>query len=206
MNPIIPFSAIVIYTLILLWISFNIIPDPLLLVEYIQAIDRDIIYLSLFSIILLESIVYVWFYFPGQFIAVLVVTSYASKIQDIFILTLISIIAVTISAAINYYLGFYLFKTDSNSNKVDIKKLLISMIHINTLALYTFDQWTKKWPKKLIYLIWLLNLPYYLLILFITFLLKQQVITISENIYFLYVILFLWFGYSIYLAKQKNNS
>lgn len=206
MNPIIPFSAIVIYTLILLWISFNIIPDPLLLVEYIKTIDTSIIYLSLFSIILLESIVYIWFYFPGQFIAVLVITSYASKIQDIFILTFISIIAVTISAAINYYLGLYLFKRDNNSNKLDIKKLLLSMIHINTLALYTFDQWSKRWPKKLIYLIWLLNLPYYLLILFITFLLKQQVISISENMYFLYVILFLWFGYSIYLGKQKNNS
>ena len=120
MNPIIPITAILIYSLMTLWIYFSIIPDPLLIVEYIKNIDWKVIYLIMFLIILLESIVYVWFYLPWQFIAVLLIVSYTQSLYDILYLTVISIIAVTCWAFINYYLGYFLSnKSEKNQKKIN---------------------------------------------------------------------------------------
>lgn len=199
MNPIIPLSAIIIYSIILILIWNNIIPDPIIISEYIKNIDSEVILLILFIIILLESIIYIWFYLPWQFIAVLLVFSYATGIKDILILSIISILAVTIWAYINYYLWYLLFRKKWYSEKkINYKNLLFSMIHINTIALYIFDQWQKQAPKKIIYLTWLLNFPYYILIIWVTFLLKNEILSISENSYILFWILFLWLLYSIY--------
>jgi membrane-associated protein len=208
MNPITPLSAIIIYSLVLFWIYLNILPDPIFISEYLQSIDPSIIFFILFLIILIESIVYLWFYLPGQFIAVLLVTSYSNSITDVFMLTIVSILAVYISAIINYYLWYFLIwnNTDSQKTTLNYKRLLISMIHINTLALYIFDQWAKNGSKKIIYMAGLLNIPYYFLILFITYLLKNEILSISENIYLLYVILFSWLFYSLYINKIKKPS
>jgi len=204
MNPIIPLSAIIIYSTILILIWNNIIPDPQTISEQIKNIDTSIIFLILFIIILLESIIYIWFYLPGQFIAVLLVFSYATKFEDILILSIISVIAVTVWAYINYYLWYLFFKNKLyKKEKINYKNLLLSMIHINTIALYIFDQWQKQAPKKIIYLTWLLNFPYYFLIILITYLLKNEILSISENSYILFWILTLWLIYSIY-NKYKN--
>jgi membrane-associated protein len=134
------------------------------------------------------------------------VFSYTNKFQDVLLLSIISIWAVTLWAYINYYLWYYLFKNDKISqNKIDYKSLLVSMIHINTIALYIFDQWQKQAPKKIIYLTWLLNLPYYILIIWVTYLLKNQILNISENSYLLFVILFLWLWYSIFKNKKLTD-
>jgi membrane-associated protein len=49
-------------------------------------------------IIFLESIIYLGFYLPGQFIAVILVVASADSWMDIIPLTLVSIVAVTLSA------------------------------------------------------------------------------------------------------------
>ena len=205
MNPFIPASAIFVYSVVLLWIYFGILPDPSMLWEYIKTFNSSIIFLVLFLIILLESIIYLWFYLPGQFIAVLVVIGYAAKIQDIILLSLVSILSVTLWAIINYSLWYFLAKNDTQKQeKIDYKNLLFSMIHINTIALYMFDQWQKKAPKKIIFLTGLLNFPYYLLIIWITYLLKNEVLSVSENSFILYGILFLWLWISVYQNKRSK--
>jgi membrane-associated protein len=206
MKPIIPLSAIIIYSIILWLVWLGILPNPEWIAQYIQSIDSWFVYFILFIIILLESIIYIGFYLPWQFIAVLVILSYTTKISDIFILSIISIIAVTISAAINYYLWYYFFrKKEYTQSKINYKQLLFSMIHINTIALYMFDQWSKKSPKSIIFITWLLNLPYYFLIILVTFLLKDQVMSMSENSYILFFILFSWLSYSIYTEKKVTT-
>lgn len=205
MNPFIPASAILVYSVVLLWIYFGILPDPSMLWEYIKTFNSSIIFLVLFLIILLESIIYLWFYLPWQFIAVLVVIGYAAKIQDIVLLSLVSILAVTLWAIINYSLWYFLSKNSSKKQeKIDYKNLLLSMIHINTIALYMFDQGQKKAPKKIIFLTGLLNFPYYLLIIWITYLLKNKVLSVSENSFILYGILFLWLWISLYQNKRSK--
>ncbi len=205
MNPFVPVSAIIVYTLVLLWIYFGILPDPTIISEYIKNLNSSFIFLILFLIILLESIIYLGFYLPGQFIAVLVVVGYAAKIQDIVLLSLVSILAVTLWAIINYSLWYFLAKNDTQKQeKIDYKNLLFSMIHINTIALYMFDQWQKKAPKKIIFLTGLLNFPYYLLIIWVTYLLKNEILSVSENSFILYGILFLWLWISLYQNKRSK--
>jgi membrane-associated protein len=206
MNPIIPLSAICIYILMIIGIYFNIIPNPLLIVDYINNANANIIYIILFIIILLESIVYLWFYLPWQFIAVLIVVSSAQSISDIFYLTIISIFAVTIWAFINYYLWYFISnKKEVVEKKINYKKLLFSLIHINTISLFIFDQWLKKSPKKIIYLTGLLNLPYYFLMILVTYLLQDQIMTISENSYIILILLLWWLIYSVLKQKKINN-
>ncbi len=205
MNPFVPVSAIIVYTLVLLWIYFGVLPDPIIISEYIKNFDSSLIFFILFLIILLESIVYLGFYLPGQFIAVLVVFSYAKNFYDIFILSIISIFAVTLWAIINYSLWYFISKKSvQKQKKIDYKNLLFSMIHINTIALYIFDQWQKRAPKKIIFLIGLFNFPYYLLIIWVTYLLKNEILSVSENSFILYGILFLWLWISIYQNKKKK--
>lgn len=209
MKPLIPLSALLIYLSILWLINLNIIPDPIEIINYIKNFDLQTILILMFLVILLESIIYIWFYLPGQFIAVLLVLSYSKNIYDILYLTLISIIAVTIWAFINYYLWYFISrnkKTDikkEDIKNINYKKLLFSMIHINTIALFIFDQWIKKAPKKIIYITWLLNIPYYFLIILITFLLKDEVMSLSENSYIVIVLLIIWLLYSLYINKFK---
>jgi len=203
MNPLIPLSAICIYIWMTVLIYFNIVPDPLLIVEYINMLDLKTIYIVMFLIILLESIVYVGFYLPGQFIAVLLVVSSTDGISEIWYLTLVSIIAVTVWALINYHLWYFLSKRNGYIQKnIEYKKLLFSLIHINTLSLFILDQWSKQVPKKIIYLTWLLNLPYYFLMILVTYLLQDQILTISENSYIILILLLLWLIYSIYTNKK----
>jgi membrane-associated protein len=64
MKPIIPLSAIIIYALLLILISTGLLPDPVMISEYIKNLDSAIIYYILFIIILLESIIYIGFYLP----------------------------------------------------------------------------------------------------------------------------------------------
>lgn len=209
MKPLIPLSALLIYLSILWLINLNIIPDPIEIINYIKNFDSQTILILMFLVILLESIIYIWFYLPGQFIAVLLVLSYSENIYDILYLTLISIIAVTIWAFINYYLWYFISKNKKTDikkediKKINYKKLLFSMIHINTIALFIFDQWIKKAPKKIIYITWLLNIPYYFLIILITFLLKDEVMSLSENSYIVIVLLIIWLLYSLYINKFK---
>jgi len=209
MKPIIPLSALLIYLGILWLINLNIIPDPIEIINYIKNLELNTIIILMFLVILLESIVYIWFYLPGQFIAVLLVLSYSKNIYDIFYLTLISIVAVTIWAFINYYLWYFIARNKKTEikkeeiKKIDYKKLLFSMIHINTIALFIFDQWIKKAPKKIIYITWLLNIPYYFLIILVTYLLKDEVMSLSENSYIIIVLLTIWLLYSLYINKFK---
>lgn len=205
MNPFVPLSAIIVYTLVLFWIYFGILPDPTIISEFIESLDSSAIFFVLFLIILLESMIYIGFYLPGQFIAVLVVVGYAAKIQDIVLLSFVSILAVTLWAIINYSLWYFISKKSvQKQEKIDYKNLLFSMIHINTIALYIFDQWQKRAPKKIIFLTGLFNFPYYLLIIWVTYLLKNEILSVSENSFILYGILFLWLWISLYQNKKKK--
>jgi len=207
MNFKIPLLAIIVYWLLLIAIKFWVIPNPLVFVELVKNLDTNTLFLIMFVIILLESIVFLWFYLPGQFIAVLLVVSSATWISDVFWLTLVSILAVTLWAFINYYLWYFLCKNRSEkTQKLSYKTLLLSMIHITTLALYIFDRWCKKSSSKIIYLTGLLNFPYYLLIIGITYYFKNEIMTLSENPYIIFVLLFAWLAYSLFTTKKLKNA
>lgn len=203
MKPLVPLSALMIYIVIVLLINNWLIPNPENIIDYIRGLDINMVLFFMFLIILLESIIYIWFYLPWQFIAVLLVITYSQNFIDIIYLTFISILAVTIWAFINYNLWKLLSKKEKTETKINYKKLLFSMIHINTIALFVFDQWIKKAPKKIIYMTWLLNIPYYFLIIWVTYILKDEIMTLSENWFIIIFLLLIWFIYSLIKNKYK---
>jgi membrane-associated protein len=157
-------------------------------------------------IIFLESIIYLGFYLPGQFIAVILVISSADSWTDILPLTLVSIIAVTLSAGVNYMLGlFFRTQDEQKENNINWKKFLLSMIHINTLALALFDAGKHHAPKRIIALVGLFNLPYYFLLVTITYYFQEDIMKMGENPYYLLLILVCWCGYTFYSSKRNQR-
>ncbi len=198
-----PFISLAIYLIIWALMSLGILPDISSLFALSFTLDSWLILMYMGLIIFLESIIYVGFYIPWQFIAVILVISGAKSIWDIVILTLISIIAVTLSATLNYSIGYLWREKNQKITPIDYKKLLLSMIHINTLALALFEAGKIRYPMWIIAIVGILNLPYYLLMIAIVYQFQDAARELGENPYYLLMALILWCGYSIW--KEKNG-
>lgn len=187
-----PITALIAFSAINLLIFYDVIPPGLQILEQLQRQLGDSFYLLLMLIILAESIVYVGFYFPGQFFAVLLVISAKPDWTDISVLTLAMVTAATLGSAINYGLGRAKSSDDSSASSTKLKHLLLAMIHMNSLAFFMFSQGLNHRPFKIVLLAGLLNLPYYLLLIAITAFLSEEVMQIAENTVLLYSLLTLW--------------
>ena len=100
-------------------------------------------------------------------------------------------------------IGSIFRKKDKSITKNDYKKILLSMIHINTIALALFDAGRDNYSKWIIPIVGLLNLPYYLLLITLTYLYKDIVIQIGENPYYLLIALIIWCIYSLFKYKSE---
>lgn len=200
-----PFISLTVYLITWGLMSAWILPDISSIFTISESLDETTLLALMGLIIFLESIIYIGFYLPGQFIAVILVISSAHSWTDIIPLTLVSIIAVTLSAGVNYILGSY-FRTDNEKTKtqIDWKKLFLSMIHINTLALALFDAGKHHAPKSIIWIVGILNLPYYILLIALTYSFQDIVMGIGENPYYLLVALIIWCGYSIWNDTKRS--
>lgn len=202
-HVIIPLSALIIYSIIELLIAIQILPGYSSLMN---TSNFEFSLLFMFIIIFLESIIYIGFYLPGQLIAVILVTQNSQGIQGVFLLSIVSFFAVTLSSLTNYYIGKTLSRDNCDINyKFQIKKLLLSMIHINTLALFMFEQGLRKQDIKIVFLGGLLNIPYYLLLITLTYVFKEEILSFAENPYGLFILLFLWLIYGIYQEYKERK-
>jgi membrane-associated protein len=182
--------------------SLGILPDISSLFALSSTLDPSILLALMGLIIFAESIIYLGFYIPGQFIAVILVISSVHSIWDIVPLTLVSIIAVTLSAWLNYAIGSIWQDKNQSITPIDYKKLFLSMIHINTLALALFDAGKTHSPKWIIWVVWILNLPYYLLMIAIVYYFQDTARELGENPYYLLIALIIWCGYSVYKRNR----
>lgn len=200
---VLPLSALIALSLLATLVSYQIIPPGLELLEGLQSHFKDYFYLLILVIILLESIVYVGFYFPGQFFAVVLVVLSNPQPKDILFLTLSMVIAATLGSAINYFLGRKFGEAKSQTPRLSIKRLLVAMIHINSLAFFMFSQGANKQSVKVVLLAGLLNLPYYLLLIWGTALLSEEVMQMAENTWFLAIAVSIWLVIAICLDYKK---
>jgi membrane-associated protein len=194
-------------------VAYGVIPSGLELLQNIEANFNHYFYLLILLIILLESIVYIGFYFPGQFFAVVLVVLSKPQPQDIFLLTIAMVVAATFGSIVNYWLGTrFAGKKDrdigvsNDTGKIDspsIKKLLLAMLHINSLAFFMFAQGAKRQSPKVVLLAGLLNLPYYLLLILATSVLSEQVMQMAENTWLLMSAISLWLAFSIFYDYKK---
>ena len=87
---------------------------------------KDTFYLLIVLIIFLESIVYVGFYFPGQFFAVLLVIGANPTFDDIVMLTIAMVTAATLGSILNYCIGrFSSSALEQEPGKTKLKHLLL---------------------------------------------------------------------------------
>jgi membrane-associated protein len=203
---ILPLSALVALSLIAILVNFNVIPPGSQILELMRDSFNNGLYFLIFLIILLESIVYVGFYFPGQFFAVVIVVGTNPTAKGVVFLTIAMVVAATIGSAINYILGRYVKRNsevDTNSTKVS--SLLLAMIHINSLAFFMFSQGANRKPMKIVALAGLFNLPYYLLLIAGTAVLSEHVMAMAENTVLLISVILVWLLVSLYFDYRKYS-
>ena len=203
---ILPLSALIALCLLSILVTYQVIPSGLELLNSLQTRFNDYFYLLILFIILLESIVYVGFYFPGQFFAVVLVVLSKPQAQDIFFLTLAMVVAATLGSCINYFLGRNFGDVNKHQPKVSVKSLLVAMIHINSLAFYMFSQGAHHKSPKVVLWAGLLNLPYYLLLIWGTSVLSEQVMQMAENTWFLVIAVSIWLGFALFVDYKKSRA
>jgi membrane-associated protein len=196
---VLPLSALVALCLLSVLVTYEFIPSGLDLLHSLQTNFKDYFYLLILFIILLESIVYVGFYFPGQFFAVVLVVLSKPQTQDIFLLTTAMVVAATLGSCINYFLGRNFGDVKKHPSNLSIKSLLVAMIHINSLAFFMFSQGANHKSPKVVLWAGLLNLPYYLLLIWGTSVLSEQVMQMAENTWFLAIAVSIWLGIALVL-------
>lgn len=193
-----PLSALAALIIISVLVHFNVIPSGLSILESLQDNVQNGFFFIIFLIILLESIIYVGFYFPGQFFAVILVVGAKPTAMDVVYLTLSMVVAATLGSLINFLLGKAAGKrTIKNGDSVKqketkLKHLLLAMIHINSLAFFMFSQGNQQKSPRVIGLAGFLNLPYYLLLIAGTAVLSEQVMAMAENTALLIGIVCIW--------------
>lgn len=200
-----PFFSLAIYLIISVLMWVGILPDISSLFVLSATLDPWTLLALMGLVIFLESIIYLGFYIPGQFIAVILVISSVHSIWDIVPLTLVSIIAVTLSAIVNYAIGSLWREEHQRVTPINYKQLLISMIHINTLALALFEAGKMRYPKWIILIVGILNLPYYLLMIAVVYYFQDAARELGENPYYLLIALIIWCGYSVWRSSKKRG-
>lgn len=202
-----PVTALFAFTTINLLVFWNILPSGLEQLNSYQDSLENYFYLLIVLIILLESIVYVGFYFPGQFFAVVLVIGSGPSFNDIVILTLAMVTAATLGSVINYCIGRYSSSSpEQQGQKTKLKHLLLAMIHMNSLAFFMVSQGANRHSMGVVFLAGLLNLPYYLLLITSTAYLSDEVMQIAENTALLFSLLFIWLCIALILDLNKHRS
>jgi len=200
-----PLSALIAIGLIHILVNFGVLPPGLEILENLQEAVSQGLFIVIFLIILLESIVYVGFYFPGQFFAVLLVVGANPSPKDILYLTVSMVLAATIGSAVNYTLGRLTKADDEKQSETKLKHLLLAMIHINSLAFFMFSQGAQNKSFKVVWFAGLLNLPYYLLLIAGTAVLSEQVMAMAENPVILLSVIGTWLLVAIIVDVKKHR-
>ena len=200
-----PLTALFALCLISLLVYLKIVPPGFDILQSMQGSFGHYFYLLILIIILLESIVYVGFYFPGQFFAVVLVVLSDPQFADILLLTMAMVVAATTGSCINYYLGRRFGTQQVEVYSMSLKRLMLAMIHINSLAFFMFYQGANKQSAKIIALAGILNLPYYLLLVLGTALLSERVMQVAENTWLLIVLVSIWLAVAGYLDFKKHG-
>ncbi|WP_100641010.1 hypothetical protein [Alteromonas facilis] len=201
-----PLTALCAFSLMSLLVFNGVIPDGLSILNSIQDHIGGAFYVLIVLIILLESIVYIGFYFPGQFFAVVLVISAQPSWSDIVYLTLAMVVAATLGSLVNYLLGRLNSHRYDSHQPTQLKHLLLAMIHMNSLAFFMFSQGANHKPLRVVWLAGLLNLPYYLALISATAVLSEEVMQVAENPWLVFVLLTLWLVIAIGLDRRKRHS
>lgn len=202
-----PVTALVAFSLINLLVFWQLIPSGFEQLSQYQSSLNEYFYLLILLIIFLESIVYVGFYFPGQFFAVMLVIGSAPTFTDVVKLTIAMVTAATLGSVLNYCIGrFSSHEPPITQPKTKIGHLLLAMIHMNSLAFFMVAQGANRRSINVIFLAGILNLPYYLALIAATAFMSEEVMQIAENTKLLFALLFTWLSIAVGLDIRRHRA
>jgi membrane protein YqaA with SNARE-associated domain len=158
----------------------GIIPTGLEMLDSLKENVGDRWFWLVVFCIFLEALVVISLYFPGQYIAALLVILSGPSFADIVLLSFAMVIATTLGSAVNYAIGRFLSK-ESSTKPISYKTLLPALIHSSGLAIFTFNWGMQRGTAKLIGISAILNTPYYLLIMFTTVTFGEEIIAATDN-------------------------
>lgn len=199
--------------ILIIFISFTVaseqglIPTGLSLLQSLRdQVGESWFWLVVFCIFL-EALVVVSLYFPGQYIAALLVILSGPTWQDIVLLSLAMVIATTVGSAVNYLVGRAMSDKDTSETKpISYKSLLPALIHSSGLAIFTFNWGLQKGTPKLLIAAFLLNLPYYLLIVLTTVYFGEEIIAATDNPWLLGSALMVWLMIALWRDFGSNKT
>ena len=197
-----PASALAAVLFFTALIHYSVIPPGMEILQGLQDKFADYFFALIFLIILLESVIYVGFYFPGQFFAVVLVILSKPTWYDIMALTGAMVLAATLGSIINYALGRFASR-QAEPKPLSFKSLLLAMIHINSLAFFMFAQGAARRPFRVVWLAGLLNLPYYFVLILLTTTLSEGIMQIAESTWLLAAIIGVWLAIALVLDLRR---
>jgi hypothetical protein len=199
-----PLTILVIYTVFTFTSEAGYIPTGLELLESLRENVGETWFWLVVFCIFLEALVVISLYFPGQYIAALLVILSGPTLADIILLSFAMVVATTLGSTVNYLIGRYLSK-ETETKPISYKTLFPALIHSSGLAIYTFNWGLQKGTAKLIPMSFLLNTPYYLLILFTTIAFGEQIIAATDNPLIIGTALTIWLAISVWRDMKRNR-
>lgn len=199
-----PITALTALGAITLLVNGGVIPPGADILDTLKGTAGEYQFLLICLVIFLESIVYVGFYFPGQFFAVILVISSQPTPADILMLTFAMVTAATLGSTVNYVIGRFSSKQQSD-DKTSIKHLLLAMIHMNSLAFFMLAQGANGRSLKIVGLAGVLNLPYYLALIAVTAYLSEEVMQMAENTGLLFFLIFIWLAIALGIDVKNRR-
>lgn len=200
-----PLVILLIFSIMTLSIAQSWIPSGLDLLDSLRSkIGEQWFWLVVFCIFL-EALVVVSLYFPGQYIAAILVILSNPTSKDVLLLTVAMVIATTAGSAVNYFIGRF-YATEKKTKPISYRTLLPALIHSSGLAIFTFNWGLQRGTKKLILVAALLNLPYYLLIMIVTVTFGEQIIAATDNPLIIGSALVVWLIISVYRDRKLKKS
>ena len=184
--------------------GFGAVPSGLELLDQLkEGVGEQWFWLAVFCIFL-EALVVISLYFPGQYIAVLLVVLSVPTKMDIVLLSLAMVIATTMGCAVNYLIGRF-FSKETNTKSISYKTLIPAMIHSSGLAIFTFNWGLRRGSPWLIAVSTFFNVPYYLLIVFTTVAFGEQILEATDNPIIIGSALSIWLGISIWRDQKLKK-
>ncbi|MFA5953594.1 MAG: hypothetical protein WC812_03300 [Candidatus Pacearchaeota archaeon] len=210
--PVLPVTALVFYSIILLLWNIDLIPSPTIIVKFLENLYDKYGLFGLFLSSFLEGIVYLGLYFPGSFIIALAVFLSNGSFISLLLISIYVATALTITSFINYFLGRLISSHKYKGNKYPKKvgkALFLSMIHPNILAFYFFNQGIERKKLWKIIFVPIIMIPYGFIVAEILYLISSFAKQKIENPLFIFLLILLWLMIAIILnydKKIKNTS
>ena len=200
--PKLPLSALIFYLITMVLWKTNLIPPPTELLLSLQNLYNNFGYLALFVAAFLEGTAYLGLYFPGSTIIVFTVFFSKGTLFDMFLISLIVALTLTLTSFINYCFGRIKKKKGKSTKRIISKGLFLSMLHPNLLAFYFFNAGLEKQNLRKILFVPLVMFPYGFILAFVLTKISKHINNIE--IPYIYLSLITIWLVVAYIVKNKK--